>query len=76
MSVQNNQIPHHSPELESRVAKLEATMDYVLTTLKELKDEVRQLRADARTDFRILFGVNITTTLGLAGIMAKGFGWL
>lgn len=27
-------------------------------------------------DFRILFGALIAVTLGLAGLMARGFGWL
>jgi len=41
-----------------------------------VKADVRGLRADARTDFRILFGAIIAVALGLAGLMAKGFHWL
>lgn len=62
--------------LEARVARLEASMEFVVIMLRELKDEVRQLRTDARNDFRILFAVNISATLGLAGVLAKGFGWI
>jgi hypothetical protein len=42
----------------------------------EIKTEIREMRIDARTDFRLTFGVLIATALGLAGIMAKGFGWI
>lgn len=40
------------------------------------QSDVRELRRDARSDFRILFGAIIAVALGLAGLMAKGFGWL
>lgn len=46
----------------------------------ELKADVRELRRDVAgirtTDFRLLFGAIIAVALGLAGVMAKGFGWL
>lgn len=43
---------------------------------KSVSEEFKQVRAEIRTDFRLLFGALITVTLGLAGLMAKGFGWL
>lgn len=43
--------------------------------LGELKTEIRGLRDEARTDFRVLFGAIIAVALGLAGLMAKGFHW-
>jgi hypothetical protein len=50
--------------------------------LADLRNEVRETnrRADAlrdavETNFRITFGALITTTLGLAALMAKGFHW-
>lgn len=33
------------------------------------------MRANARGDFRILFGAIISVALGLAAIMVKGFHW-
>ena len=42
---------------------------------RETKTEFTSLRSDMRTDFRVLFGATIAVALGLAGIMAKGFGW-
>lgn len=44
--------------------------------LSEVKAEVRGLRDEARTDFRVLFAALIATTLGLAALMAKGFHWI
>ena len=65
--------------LEARVAKLEATMEFVQRDVAELKADVREIRKDIvgirTTDFRILFGAIITVALGLAGLMAKGFHW-
>lgn len=69
---------YHS--LEVRIAKLEVAMEHVQDDIRELKDAVRELsrqvNAIRTTDFRIMFGAIIAATLGLAGVMAKGFGWL
>lgn len=62
--------------LEARVAKLESTVEHIQRDIAELKADVRGIRADMRTDFRLTFGALIATALGLAGLMAKGFGWL
>lgn len=62
--------------MEARVAKLEASVGYIEREITDLKTEVRGLRSDARSDFRILFGSLITLAIGLTGLMAKGFGWL
>lgn len=71
------------PPMEARIARLEATVDHIQADIVDLKADVRELRGDMRglrgeqqTDFRILFGALIAVALGLAGIMAKGFGWL
>lgn len=42
----------------------------------EFKSEMRDMRRDMTTDFRVTFAAIITVALGLAGLMAKGFGWL
>lgn len=66
--------------MEPRVAKLEATAEFIQQDIKDLKEDVRSLRNDIAgirtTDFRIIFGAIITVALGLAGLMAKGFHWL
>ena len=61
--------------MEARIAKLEVAVEYIQRDIKELKDDVHALRKELSTDFRLLFGALISTTLGLAALMAKGFGW-
>lgn len=62
--------------MEARVVKLEVIAEHTLRDLGEIKTDVRELRQHARPDFRTLFGALITVALGLAALMAKGFGWL
>jgi len=72
--------PPYDGDMEARVAKLEAVVDYVQRDIKELKEEVRAVRTDVTgirtTDFRITFGAIIAVALGLATLMAKGFHWI
>jgi len=68
--------PGDNGGMEARVAKLEAAVEHIQRDISDLKTDVRGLRGDARSDFRTLFGALIVVALGLAGIMAKGFGWL
>ncbi|MCJ8518979.1 hypothetical protein ABID21_001883 [Pseudorhizobium tarimense] len=66
--------------MEARVAKLEAAVEFIQRDVAELKTDIKDMRGDITsirtTDFRILFGAIISVALGLAGLMAKGFGWL
>ena len=79
----------HDPGMEARVAVLEeiasatkqATAD-LRTEAREtnrridaLRDTVVALRDAGEVNFRIMFGALITTALGLAALMAKGFHW-
>lgn len=62
--------------MEARVAKLEADVSNIKESISEMKQDIRGLRSDARTDFRLLFSALIGVAIGLASMMAKGFGWL
>ncbi len=62
--------------MNDRIAKLESDMENIKGTLSEMKQDIRELRSDAKSDFRVLFGALIAVALGLAGLMAKGFNWL
>jgi hypothetical protein len=42
----------------------------------EVKHDFSQVRIERERDFRILFGALIFVALGLAGLMAKAFGWI
>jgi hypothetical protein len=59
--------------MEARIAKLEVAVEYMQRDIDELKADVCAIRT---TDFRLLFGAIITVALGLAAVMAKGFGWI
>lgn len=63
-------------KLESGVARLEADVGHIQNDIKEIKGDIREIKKDARTDFRLLFGAILTTTLGLAMLIARGFAWL
>ena|SRR5690606_18877563 len=66
--------------MESRIARLETTVEYIQRDIVEMKGHINALRTDVSgirtTDFRLTFGAIITVALGLAGLMAKGFGWI
>lgn len=62
--------------MEARVAKLEAIAENIQRDLGDIKADVREQRRDVRGDFRLTFGAIITVALGLAALMAKGFGWI
>ncbi len=42
---------------------------------KDMVDGFNRQSRDREFDFRLLFGALIAVALGLAGMMAKGFGW-
>jgi hypothetical protein len=42
--------------MAARVAKLEDAMEYVQRDLGEIKSDVREIKRDARTDFRVTLG--------------------
>lgn len=57
------------------MAKVEASLEHIGREMSDVKTELRSLRDNARTDFRVVFGAIIAVALGLAGMMAKGFHW-
>lgn len=66
--------------MEARISRLESDVDYIKRDIAELKGDVKELRSEISsvrtTDFRMIFGAIIATALGLAALMAGGFGWL
>lgn len=62
--------------MEARIAKLETDVEYIKRDMGEIKVDVKDLRVDLRVDFRTLFGALIIAALGLAALMAHGFGWI
>jgi hypothetical protein len=43
--------------------------------VSELRGDMQEVRQHQERDLRILFSALIGVALGLAGLMAKGFGW-
>lgn len=62
--------------VEARIARLESDVAHIQRDISEMKVDIREVKRDQRSDFRLLFGALIAVALGLAGLMAKGFGWL
>jgi hypothetical protein len=60
--------------LEARIAKLEAGIEFQRDIL-EIKAELQILRANARSDFRIIVALAIAIAAGLTWLLAKGFHW-
>jgi hypothetical protein len=62
--------------MEPRIAKLESDVTHIGVNIADIKTDIRDIKKNAETDFRVLFGALIFAVLGLAGLMAKGFHWL
>ena len=74
-------------KLESDVCQIQSDISDIKTDIREhrqglvsfskdVKDEFKLVRDEMKADFRILFGALIFVAIGLAGLMAKGFGWI
>lgn len=64
------------PPMEARLAKLEASMEHVQRDVSDIKVDIRRINDAIDSNFKLTFGGLIFVALGLAGIMARGFGWL
>ncbi|GGD40628.1 hypothetical protein [Pseudoxanthomonas indica] len=60
---------------ENRQALLGMSLD-VKNEFKEVRNEFKEVRKEMKDDFRNLFGALVVVALGLATLMAKGFGWI
>ena len=63
-------------KLEARIARLESDVENIHRDVGEIMSDIKDLQIDSRTYFRIVWGGLIVFGLGLAGLMAKGFGWI
>lgn len=67
---------HGGGGMESRISSLEAHMAHVVDDVREIKEDIKDLRSKGFWMFIMTWGGLIAVALGLAGLMAKGFGWL
>ncbi len=61
-------------DVRDQVSKAE--VQHMRDLLAEFKTEIRDIRNEQRTDFRVTFGAIIAVAIGLAGLMAHGFKWI
>jgi len=73
----------HDIAMEARLAFLEEIASSTRAVLKEIRDDIRDLRSELQSvrdrqdgDLRLVFGALVAVALGLAGLMAKGFHWV
>jgi hypothetical protein len=62
--------------VELRVARLEVRVEHIERDISDIKSDLRALRERVDSIFRVTWAGIIATNVGLAGLMAKGFGWL
>lgn len=62
--------------MEARMAVLEQIAKNTEKVLDRMDTRLIRIEDGQKMDFRLLFGALITTTLGLAALMAHGFKWL
>ena len=70
MSKEKNVVDYPN-SIETRVALLERSIDGINDTLKEIKQDLKDMRKEMKSDFRWL----LTIIGGLGFVMAHGFHW-
>jgi hypothetical protein len=75
-----DKLDEHVTALRVDVSAIKQRLDSELPTIKsdigDLKKDFKDLRGKVDTHFLILGGMIISTALGLAYLLAKGFHWL
>lgn len=69
-------LPPDGGSMEPRIAKLESDVDHIQDDIQEIKKDLRTLLTGGVAAFVITWAGLITSALGLAYLMAKGFHWL
>jgi hypothetical protein len=64
------------PDLPERVAVLETHIEHINKNIGIIQQDIRDIRGDMKTDFRVTWAGLFIVALGLAGMMAKGFKWI
>jgi hypothetical protein len=69
--------------MESDISYIKRDISDIRSDMKEFRGDIKEIRADMKNDFRLIFKTMLVGALGLgalmlslAGVMAKGFGWL
>ncbi|HHT0302210.1 TPA: hypothetical protein ACTW34_000651 [Raoultella planticola] len=62
--------------MESDISYIKRDINDVKDDIKDVRNDIKDIRKDMKGDFRLTFGALIAVALGLAGLMARGFGWI
>lgn len=60
---------------ESRLTKVETSLDHLDKTMDDLKKEVKDGFTDVRSDFKWIFKMMLGFSAILLAVMSKGFHW-
>ncbi|MBZ7576315.1 hypothetical protein FML15_03115 [Klebsiella michiganensis] len=62
--------------MESDISYIKRDISDVKDDIKDVRNDIKDIRKDMKGDSRLTFGALIAVALGLAGLMARGFGWI
>jgi hypothetical protein len=68
--------PPYDGQVEPRLVRIETILEYVHRDVGELRMDMKEMRREQRSDFRMLFSTIVTMAIGMAAMMAKLFNWL
>lgn len=83
MGARRSDMVSSEASIDGRMGRMESDISYikrdisdVKEDIKDVRNDIKDIRKDMKGDFRLTFGALIAVALGLAGIMARGFGWI
>jgi hypothetical protein len=62
--------------MDAEVAQLELVVDAIQLSLADIQLDIGEMKKESLTNFRIVFGALIAVSLGMTGLLAKGFQWI
>lgn len=83
MGARRSDMSSTEASIDGRMGRMESDISYIKRDISDIKVDIKDMggkiqdiRKDMQGDFRLTFGALIAVALGLAGIMARGFGWI
>ncbi|MBX5462362.1 MAG: hypothetical protein IRZ28_14885 [Steroidobacteraceae bacterium] len=76
METRIDRLESYFASLARDVGRIESDVGHLRARLAGVESDVKQLVQRQERDFRVLFGALMTVAVGLATLLAKGFGWI
>ena len=54
----------------------DSDVGHIQTDIADITADIKEIRSEAKTDFRVIRGAMIVGFPGIAALLAQGFGWL